>query len=105
MFLILKKIMLRVGSRRPLTSRYRIGAGPPLERNAATDEKRRQHESSDPRCGLMRDGAEHYRQRAAHCRELAESARDDLVIQRLMELAADFEEEADRLDGGDAKPV
>lgn len=49
--------------------------------------------------------AEHYRQRAAHCRELAESARDDLVIQRLMDLAADFEEEADRLDGGDAKPV
>ena len=37
--------------------------------------------------------------------ELAESARDDLVIQRLMDLAADFEEEADRLDGGDAKPV
>jgi hypothetical protein len=46
----------------------------------------------------MRDEAEHYRQRAAHCRELAEAARDELVIQRLMELAADFEEEADRLD-------
>lgn len=46
----------------------------------------------------MRTEAEHYRQRAAHCRELAEAARDYLVIQPLMELAADFEEEADRLD-------
>jgi hypothetical protein len=49
----------------------------------------------------MRDEAEHYRQRAAHCRELAEAARDDLVILRLMELAADFEEEADRLDSAE----
>jgi hypothetical protein len=47
----------------------------------------------------MSDDAEHYRQRAAHCRELADAARDDLVIQRLMELASDFEEEADRWDG------
>lgn len=53
-----------------------------------------------PRVSLpMRDNAEHYRQRAAHRRELAEAARDDLVIQQLMELAADFEKEADRLDG------
>ena len=49
----------------------------------------------------MREDAEHYRQRAAHCRELAETARDDLVIQRLMELAADFEEEADRLEAAE----
>ena len=83
-----------------------MGAGRALiDRNAATDEKRRQHGSYASRCGLMRDGADHYRQRAAHCRELAESARDDLVIQRLMELAADLEEEADRLDRGDAEPV
>ena len=46
----------------------------------------------------MRDEAEHYRQRATHCRELAERARDDLAIKRLLELAADFEEEADRLE-------
>ncbi|HEU4956332.1 MAG TPA: hypothetical protein VFT40_01755 [Sphingomicrobium sp.] len=52
----------------------------------------------------MGDEAEHYRQRATHCRELAEAARDDLVIQRLMELAADFEEEADRLDAAAEQP-
>ena len=52
----------------------------------------------------MHDEAERYRQRAAHCRELAEAARDDLVIKRLMELAGDFEEEADRLDAAAEQP-
>ena len=46
----------------------------------------------------MRDEPEYYRQRAAHCRELAESARDPLAVARLMELATDFEE-AERLEG------
>ena len=45
----------------------------------------------------MEESAEHYRQRAAHCRELAKTATDDVVLQRLIELAEDFEEEARRL--------
>ena len=52
----------------------------------------------DWRCRAMRDEAEYYRQRAVHCRELAKSARDPLAVERLMELAADFEVEANRLD-------
>lgn len=46
----------------------------------------------------MGESAEQYRQKAAHCRELAETARDDLVIQRLIELAEDLEAEAREID-------
>ena len=52
----------------------------------------------------MGETAEHYRQRAAHCRELAASATDQLVMKRLLELADDFEEEAREIDGFEAGP-
>ena len=46
----------------------------------------------------MEETAEHYRQRAAHCRELAKTATDVVVIQRLIDLAEDFDAEARRLE-------
>lgn len=40
----------------------------------------------------------HYRERAAHCRQLAEAAGDEVATRRLIALAEDLEEEAGRLD-------
>jgi hypothetical protein len=51
----------------------------------------------------MGESADDYRQRAAHCRKLAETATDDVIIERLIELAEDFEEEARKLDAGEAR--
>ena len=47
---------------------------------------------------MMGKSSEQYRQRAAHCRELAKTARDALVIQRLTELAEDLEAESREID-------
>ena len=38
--------------------------------------------------------AAQYRERAKHCRDLAESTRDDVTMKALLQMARDFEEEA-----------
>jgi hypothetical protein len=46
-----------------------------------------------------------YRARAAHCRSLAEFTLDDGLKDCLLELAADFDEEAEREDAGSDPPL
>ena len=55
----------------------------------------------------MPSDAAHFREHAAHCRELAEGTRDRPTLKLLLEMAEDFDAEAARLDeeqGEDARP-
>ena len=47
--------------------------------------------------------AAYYRQRAEHCRGLAETARDEATLQRLLDMAKDLEDEARRLEEADQR--
>jgi hypothetical protein len=49
----------------------------------------------------MLDEAKRFRQRALDCRELAKGARDPLDQERLVDIAAELDEEADRIDAED----
>ena len=51
----------------------------------------------------MRHDAAYLRGLAAHCRELAKAARDQQTIQYLVQMAEDFEEEAQQRETGEAK--
>lgn len=46
----------------------------------------------------MGEEALHFRVRAAHCRELAKSARDELSRRELYDIADELDAEADRID-------
>ena len=59
------------------------------------------------RLSTMPSDAAYFREHAAHCRELAQSARDQPTINMLLELAEDFDAEASKLDveeGAGANP-
>jgi hypothetical protein len=50
----------------------------------------------------MAEDAERFRSRARHCRELAETARDEAARGQLVELAHDLEDEADKIEAEEA---
>lgn len=60
------------------------------------------------RLSTMPSDAAYFRERAAHCRKLAEATRDQPTLKMLLELAEDFDAEAANLDaeeGVGAKPT
>jgi len=52
----------------------------------------------------MGDEADHFRQRARTCRDLATAARDDQSRQELLTMAGELDDEADRIDAEDRGP-
>ena len=52
---------------------------------------------------LVSSDPAYYRQRAEHCRGLAETARDEATLHRLLAMANDLEDEARRLEEADQR--
>ena len=52
----------------------------------------------------MPNDAAYFRERAAHCRELAETAHDQPTRTMLLQMAEDFDAEAASLDAEEATP-
>lgn len=52
----------------------------------------------------MGEEALRFRLRAAHCRELAKSARDELTRRELEDIADELDAEADRIDAEGERP-